>query len=136
MSTRKWLRMSWWNVVLLVGVLAAAVVMAVLGRWVEAVVFAVVVLFLGASAVYARSGRSGDLTRLNAAEYLDERDRAAATQGFAAVGVTALLLGFALLVLATVLLEPGEPMFLVLIGNLLVLAVVWGVANWVALRRS
>lgn len=136
MSTRKWLRMSWWNVVLLVGVLAAAVVMAVLGRWVEAVVFAVVVLFLGASAVYARSGRSGDLTRLNAAEYLDERDRAAATQGFAAVGVTALLLGFALLVLATVLLEPGEPMFLVLIGNLLVLAIVWGVANWVALRRS
>lgn len=136
MSTRKWLRMSWWNVVLLVGALAAAVVMAVLGRWVEAVVFAVVVLFLGASAVYARSGRSGDLTRLNAAEYLDERDRAAATQGFAAVGVTALLLGFALLVLATVLLEPGEPMFLVLIGNLLVLAVAWGVANWVALRRS
>lgn len=136
MSTRKWLRMSWWNVVLLVGVLAAAAVMAVLGRWVEAVVFAVVVLFLGASAVYARSGRSGDLTRLNAAEYLDERDRAAATQGFAAVGVTALLLGFALLVLATVLLEPGEPMFLVLIGNLLVLAVAWGVANWVALRRS
>ena len=58
MSTRRWLRMSWWNAVLALVVLAGAVAMAVLGRWLVAAIFLAVVVLVVASAVYARSGRA------------------------------------------------------------------------------
>ena len=136
MSTRRWLRMSWWNAVLALVVLAGAVAMAVLGRWLVAAIFLAVVVLVVASAVYARSGRASDLTRLNAVEYLDERDRAVGTQAFAIVGVLALVLSMLVFILGTVLLEPDSPMFFVLWGQIIVLTIGWAVANLVALRRS
>ncbi|SDR83673.1 hypothetical protein [Agrococcus carbonis] len=136
MSTRRWLRMSWWNALLVVAVLCGGVTLALLDRWGSAGILLLVALFTGASAVYARSGRASDVTRLNAAEYADERDRAAATRGFAAVGVVALLLSLAVLVTGQVLLEPGSAMRVVLWLQFIGLVVAWGVANVVALRRS
>ena len=63
MSTRRWLRMSWWNAVLALVVLAGAVAMAVLGRWLVAAIFLAVVVLVVASAVYARSGRARGIPR-------------------------------------------------------------------------
>ena len=136
MSTRRWLRMSWWTAVLALVVLAGAVAMAVLGRWLVAAIFLAVVVLVVASAVYARSGRASDLTRLNAVEYLDERDRAVGTQAFAIVGVLALVLSMLVFILGTALLEPDSPLFFVLWGQIIVLTIGWAVANLVALRRS
>ncbi|SFS13823.1 hypothetical protein SAMN04487783_1708 [Agrococcus baldri] len=136
MSTRKRFGMSWWNVVMAAVTLIAGVIMAVLGRWVAAGIFLVVALAIAGSAVYARSGRASDLTRLNAAEYVDERDRAVGTRALAIVGVVALLLTMTVFVIGMVLLEPGSPMFVVLTGQVLALAVAWAIANVVALRRS
>lgn len=136
MSTRSWLGMSWWNAALALAVLAGAVTMAALGQWPVAAVLVAVLVFVVASAVYARSGRASDLTRLNALEYADERDRTAATRGFAVAGAVGLVLALVAFVLGVVLLEPGHPMFWVVWAQVIVLTVVWGVANVVALRRS
>lgn len=136
MSTRKWLRMSWWNAVMVVVVLIAAVVMAVLERWGVAGIFVIVALGLAASAIYARSGSASDFTRLNAAEYADERDRTVGTQAFAIVGVVALVLTMVVFVVGTALLDPGSPMFFVLWAQVIALTIAWMIANFVALRRS
>jgi uncharacterized membrane protein len=136
MSTRRWLRMSWWNALLVVVVLGGAVALALLDRWGAAGILLLVALLTGVSAVYARSGRASDVMRLNAAEYADERDRVAATRAFAAVGVVALMLSIAVFVAGQVLLEPGSGMRLVLWVQFIGLVVAWGVANVVALRRS
>lgn len=136
MSTRSWLGMSWWNAALTLVVLAAAVTMAVLGQWSVAAVLAAVLVFVVVSAVYARSGRASDLARLNALEYADERDRTAATRGFAVVGAVGLVLALLAFVLGVLLLDPGHPMFWVLWVQVIALTLVWGVANVVALRRS
>lgn len=136
MSTRKRFGMSWWNVVMVAVALIAAVIMAVLGRWGVAGIFVIVGLGLAGSAIYARSGSASDLTRLNAAEYVDERDRAVGTQAFAIVGVVALVLTMVVFVIGMALLEPGSPMFLVLAGQMIALTIAWAIANLVALRRS
>ncbi|GEK80698.1 hypothetical protein [Agrococcus baldri] len=136
MSTRKWLRMSWWNAVMVVVVLIAAVIMAVLDRWGVAGIFVIVGVGLAASAIYARSGRASDLTRLNATEYIDERDRTVGTHALAIVGVVALVLTMVVFVVGTVLLDPGSPMFFVLWAQVILLVIAWMIANFVALRRS
>ena len=136
MSTRRWLRMSWWNAVLALATLVGAVTMAALGRWGVAAIFLAVVVVVAGSAIYARSGRASDLTRLNAIEYADERDRAAGTHAFAIVGVVALVLSMAVFFVGTLLLEPDSPMFWVLWAQIILLTIAWGVANIVALRRS
>lgn len=136
MSTRERFGMSWWNAVLVGVVLLAAVIMAVLGRWGVAGIFAVVAVVLAGSAIYARSGKASDLTRLNATEYLDERDRATGTQAFAIVGVVALVMTMIVFVIGIALLEPGSPMFYVLWAQIIVMTFAWMIANVVALRRS
>lgn len=136
MSTHRWLRMSWWNGVLALAALGAAAGMAVLGRWAVAAIFVLVAVVVAASAIYARSGRASDLTRLNAAEYVDERDRAVGTHALAIVGVVALVLAMVVFVVGVVLLEPGNPMFWVLWGQVIALTIAWAVANLFALRRS
>lgn len=135
MSTRKWLRMSWWNAVLTFAVLVVAATMAAQGRWGATALLVIVAIVVGASAAYARSGRASDLTRLNAIEYADERDRFAATHALAIVGVVALVLAFAMLIVGAVLLEPGSPMSWIPVAQVVVLAVAWALANVVALRR-
>lgn len=135
MWTRRRLRMSWWNALVTLAVLAGAVVLAVSGQWVPAVLLAGIGLATGSFAVYARSGRASDITRLNAMEVVDERDRAMTTFALAVVGVTGLLLSVVVFIAAMVLLEHGHPMFYFAWGQVMVLAVVWTVANVLAVRR-
>lgn len=136
MSTRETLRMSWWNVVLAAATLAAAVAFAVVGRWFVAAVFAAVAVVVVASAIYARSGRASDLTRLHAAEYVDERDRAIGMRAFAIVGVCALVIAMGVFIAAALLVEADDPMFWVAWGQMILLTIAWAVANVVAVRTS
>lgn len=136
MWTRRWLRMSWWNAVLTAATLLTAVLFAVRSQWLVAIVFAVIAIAGAASAIYARSGRASDYTRLNAAEYLDERDRTIGVHALAIVGVCALLIALGAFVAAMLLLEPDDPMFLVAWAQALLLAIAWAIANVVAVRRS
>jgi hypothetical protein len=118
------------NTVLVVTFFAASVVLAVLGN----VGMALLMTYFGvaglAVALYARRLDSRDITRLNAIEYRDERDRSLAAQGFAAVGVAALIIAF----VSFVVMMFTEVNWYVL-TVLLTLLVVWGAANSVAVRR-
>lgn len=99
-----------------------------------------VVLLLGAAvgglgAAFARRAGSGDLERVNALEYADERDRAAAVRGLAVVGVLALVLGAAQLVVFAIVRVDALPRFFAL-GTFLALVVGWILANWFFVRRG
>lgn len=136
MSTHEHLRMSWWNAALTIAALVAAIVLAVQQSWVSSIVTTLVAVGTAVTAIYARSGRASDLTRLNAAEYVDERDRAIGARALAVVGLVAMVMTLAVFILAMVLTEPGEPLRWIAIGQVLVLAVAWMLANLVAVRRS
>lgn len=135
MWTRKWLRMSWWNALTTLALLVAAVVLAVVGRWIPALITVILGVVIAASAIYARSGRASDITRLNALETVDERDRAMTGFALAVVGVAGLVLAMAVFIAALALLEPGHPMFWVAWGQLLAITGVWMVTNLLAVRR-
>jgi hypothetical protein len=79
----------------------------------------------------ARPGAS-DMTRINGLEYRDERDGRLAQQGFAAVGVAALVVSVGAFVVTTL---QGDIHWFIW-AQTLVLAVVWAVANAVVVRRS
>jgi hypothetical protein len=126
------------NAVLVGVLLLAAVGAAVAGRWSQAVPLMIVGLVALASALHARRHGSGDVTRVNAIEYRDERDRKIARDGFATVGVVALVLsGIAFVVVSMTGREQASApaLNLVVSGQLLVLAVVWALANYAAARR-
>jgi hypothetical protein len=118
------------NTVLVVTFFVASVVLAVLGH----VGIALLMAYFGvaglAVALYARRPDSRDITRLNAIEYRDERDKSLAAQGFAAVGVAALIIAF----VSFVVMMFTQVNWYVL-AVLLTLLVVWGAANSVAVRR-
>jgi accessory gene regulator protein AgrB len=118
------------NTVLVVTFFVASVVLAVLGN----VGMALFMAYFGvaglAVALYARRPDSRDITRLNAIEYRDERDKSLAAQGFAAVGVAALIIAFVSFV---VMMFTQVNWYVLTV--LLTLLVVWGAANSVAVRR-
>ncbi|MFC7788229.1 hypothetical protein ACU045_04515 [Microbacterium sp. MAHUQ-60] len=72
---------------------------------------------------------------MNALEYADERDRAAAVRGLAVVGVLALVLGAAQLVVFAIVQVDALPRFFAL-GTFLALVVGWILANWFFVRRG
>lgn len=111
---------------------AAAIATALTHNWFNAIVFVCAGIAGLSAALYARRPDSRDITRLNAIEYRDERDRILAKQGFAAVGAAALILSAIELVLAIVLNQLVLPACVQLIA----LCTVWGVANSLAVRRS
>jgi hypothetical protein len=77
--------------------------------------------------------------RVNAIEYRDERDRRIAQIGFSAVGAAALIVsmgGFITTVVAVNIHNWPPAVGLLLAGQLLVLCIVWAVANSIAARRS
>lgn len=86
-------------------------------------------------AVFARRGSSGDLERVNALEYADERDRAAAVKGLAAVGVLALVLAAAQLIMHVIVSSDALSRN-VSLGVFLALMIVWFLANWYFVRRG
>lgn len=97
------------------------------------VIIVVSVIGVLASA-YARRRGSGDLERVNALEYADERDRAAGGKALAAVGVTALIVSMAQFMVAALI---DERVFvLVSAVQVLLLAIVWLIANWFFVRRG
>ncbi len=140
MSTRRSrLPVSSVNAVLVGVLLAAAVVAAVVGRWSSALLLALAGLAALVGALHARRQASGDVTRVNAIEYRDERDRQIAREGFAVVGVVALVLSALGFVAVTIVGEghgAAPALQLVVAGQLLVLAVVWAIANHTAARRQ
>ncbi|GAB4083546.1 hypothetical protein GCM10028784_01760 [Myceligenerans cantabricum] len=135
MWTRKRLRMSWWNALMTFVLLVVAAALTVAGQWFPAVASLVAAVAIAATAVYARSGRASDVTRLNALEVVDERDRSMTAFALAVVGVAGLLFSMATFLAATALLEPSHPMFWVAWGQVLGMTAVWIVANLVAVRR-
>lgn len=130
-TNRRRLPVSTANAVLVGAFLLAAVAAAGLGLWAAAVLLAVLGLAGLGSALYARRPGARDVTRVNAIEYRDERDRRIARTGFAAVGVVALVASMIHFIVATALSLEHEWLPA---AQLLLLAAVWGVANSVAAR--
>ena len=92
-SSRGWKSpMSPVNTVLVGVCVVGAVVCFVLGQTIAGTALLLGGIGGGIGAIFARRGTSGDLERVNSLEYADERDRAAAVNGLAAVGVVALIL--------------------------------------------
>ena len=112
---------------------AGAIAAALTQNWFGAILLLAVGLFGFTAALYARRPNSRDITRLNAIEYRDERDRTLAKQGFAAVGAAALILTVLEVVLATVFFNQ---LVAIACAQLLALCIVWGVANSNAVKRS
>ncbi|MBM7387200.1 hypothetical protein [Clavibacter phaseoli] len=107
-------------IALLTGHLPSALVLAFMG-----------VIGLGGALHAARPGAS-DVTRINGLEYRDERDGRLAQQGFAVVGVAALIISVVAFVVTTL---QGDIHWYVW-AQTLALAVVWAIANAVVVRRS
>lgn len=130
-TSKRRLPVSAANAVLVGAFALAATTAAVIGLWPEAALLAVLGLAGFACALYARRPGARDVTRINAIEYSDERDRRIAQTGFAAVGVVALVASMIHFIVATALsLDhawlPAAQLFL--------LSLVWAIANSVAAR--
>ena len=132
MKTTKRLPVSIVNIALAGTLFVGAIATALTHNWFSAFIFVVAGAAGLGAALYARRPDSRDITRLNAIEYRDERDRVLAKDGFAAVGAAALILSVIEFVLALV--------FNQLVGlaaaQVVVLCIVWGIANSIAVRRS
>lgn len=133
MQTTSQLPISTTNIALVATFLAGAVVAAFTRNWFGAILLLAFGLAGLGSALYARRPDSRDITRLNAIEYRDERDRVLAKQGFATVGAAALILSVVEVVLAIVLFDH---FIAVATTQLVVLCIVWGMANSNAAKRS
>ncbi|MFC3297764.1 hypothetical protein ACFOD2_16385 [Clavibacter michiganensis subsp. insidiosus] len=84
------------------------------------------------SSITSSQPEVSEATRIEGLEYRDERDRQLALRGFAAVGVTALVLSFGAFLVS--LLVDGIDRWLAV--QMIVLFAVWGIANRVAVRRG
>jgi phosphoglycerol transferase MdoB-like AlkP superfamily enzyme len=125
------------NLVLLSAFLLGALIAGALGSWTGAAYLGALGLIGLAGALYARRSGSRDVTRLNALEWRDERDRTLAKSGFAAVGAVALLMVLAQLIVVVVT-DAGHdsPFMWVTLSQMLILYIAWGIANSVAVRRG
>jgi hypothetical protein len=98
-------------------------------------------LFVGgfgglASALYARRSGSRDITRINALEYRDERDRTLAKSGLAAVGAVALLMVLVQFFVVITVAPFNSPLIWVAVAQLMVLSGAWSIANSIVVRRG
>jgi len=98
-------------------------------------------VLLGATAVFSLIGivanlreDAPDIGRINAIQYRDERDRRLARNGFSTVGAAALIISVIGAVAAAI--STSIPFQIAAFGQLFLLAVIWGVANSVAVRRG
>ncbi|WP_414171839.1 hypothetical protein [Clavibacter tessellarius] len=118
---------------ILVGVLAVGALVALIaGNTYNAITLAPMAAILLGGAVHAAWPSACDVTRINGLEYRDGRDGLLAQRGFAAVGVAALVMTVGTFFVTTLM---GRVQWYVL-AQMLVLAGVWAVANWLAVRRS
>lgn len=121
------------NIVVVSTLLAGAIAAALTQNWFGAILLLAGGLFGLGAALYARRPNSRDITRLNAIEYRDERDRVLAMQGFATVGAAALILSVIEVVFAIVFFNQ---LVVVACAQLIALCIVWGIANSNAVKRS
>ena len=123
------------NTVLVVVSVVAAIGCFIAGNLIGGIALLIAGVAAGAGAIAARRGSAGDLERVNALEYADERDRQAGIKGLAAVGAAALVLGAAQLFVLTIIdVEPiARGIALVFF---LLLTAVWFFANWLFVRRG
>lgn len=131
-TSRRSLPVSLVNLILAAVLLAAGVAQALAENWWLAFVFAAVAVVCLASALYARRADSRDITRVNALEYRDERDRVIAREGFSIVGASALILTGAE-ILGSSIFGPEYTWLFAL--QLIALCVVWAIANQVSVAR-
>ena len=121
------------NLVLVSAFLLGALTAGAQGSWPGA-------MFLGfgglACALYARRSGSRDVTRLNALEWRDERDRNLARWGFAVVGAAALLMLLMQFVVVLTLADADSPFVLAATVQLTILSLAWSIANSVVVRRG
>ena len=139
-TTRKF-PLSTPNVILVSASLAAAIATGVLGN----VPATGVLLILGIGtlifAVLARRAGASDWLRINAIEYRDERDRELGMQGLAVAGVVGLVLSFVWIILAALYAgsvgntRPAVVLEALACLNAFALAIAWGWANIVVIRR-
>jgi len=131
-KTTKRLPISTVNIALAGTLLAGAIATALAHNWFASFVFVAGGVAGVGAALYARRPSSRDITRLNAIEYRDERDRLLAKQGFAAVGAAALILSFLEFVLALIF----DQIVDLAAAQVVILCIVWAIANSIAVRRS
>jgi len=125
------------NLVLVSAFLLGALIAGALGSWTGAAYLGALGLSGLAGALFARRSGSRDVTRLNALEWRDERDRTLAKSGFAVVGAVALLMVLAQFIVVVVT-DAGHdsPFMWVTLSQMLILYIAWGIANSVAVRRG
>ena len=125
------------NLGLLSAFLLGALIAGALGSWTGAAYLGALGLSGLAGALYARRSGARDVTRLNALEWRDERDRTLAKLGFAVVGAVALLMVLAQFIVVVVTnASPHSPFMWVTLSQMLILYIAWGIANSVAVRRG
>lgn len=138
MQTKKRTPTSVANTLLAGILLVGAGIAAFTGHWLEGGLLGVVALLVFAVGAYARHVRPEDVARVNSMKYQDERDRRIAQTGFAVVGVVALALSAVEFLAVTLFLDALEwsrTAQLIVAGQLVLLCLVWAVANSVAARR-
>ncbi|TFD49607.1 hypothetical protein E3T55_11045 [Cryobacterium frigoriphilum] len=133
MQTNNRSRISTINIILVSTLCVGATIAALTQNWVGAIWLLILGLSGLGAAFYARRPNARDITRINGIEYRDERDRDLARQGFATVGAAALILSVVEVVLAIIFLPQ---LVGVVSAQLLMLSVIWGMANSNAVKRS
>ncbi|MFS4504853.1 hypothetical protein ACMA46_01330 [Clavibacter sp. Sh2141] len=117
----------------IVGAFLLAAVVALIAGYADRAIFLAAFAVIGLiQAVVAAQPEASDATRIEGLEYRDERDRQLAQRGFAAVGVAAILLSCGAFLVRTMM---GDIDWWIG-GQMIVLALVWGVANRIAVRRG
>jgi hypothetical protein len=125
------------NLVLVSAFALGALIAGALGSWTGAAYLGFFGLGGLACALFARRPGSRDVTRLNALEWRDERDRTLAKSGFAVVGAVALLMVLAQFIVVVVTdAGPDSPFMWVTLSQILILFIAWVIANSVAVRRG
>ncbi|MFD5224305.1 hypothetical protein ACFWHT_01650 [Microbacterium sp. NPDC058342] len=138
-DARRRRRLSWpmspVNSVLVAVCAVGSLLCLVFGQTIAGVALLLGAIGGGLGAILARRGGSGDLERVNALEYADERDRAAAVKGLAAVGVIALVVSAAQLMLHAIV-DTDPVSRWASIVTFLALVICWFLANWYYVRRG
>ena len=125
------------NLVLVSAFLLGALIAGALGSRTGAAYLGALGLAGLAGALYARRSGSRDVTRLNALEWRDERDRTLARSGFAVVGSVALVMVLAQVIVVVITdAGPDSPFMWVTLSQVFILYITWGIANSVAVRRG
>jgi predicted neutral ceramidase superfamily lipid hydrolase len=122
------------NLILLVAIVAGLLVAIVLQNWTATIALSAIGVFGIGGAILARRPGSSDLSRINALEYRDERDRALAQSGLATVGASALVVSVVAFIAALLF---ADPVVITATAVLtLYLYLVWAIANWRTVSRG